>query len=31
MSVRDYAVNENKISDIEEYILEWFNKNGSLF
>ena len=31
MSVRDYAINENKISDIEEYILEWFNKNGSLF
>tara|TARA_B100000795_G_C22703950_1_gene400790 strand:+ start:164 stop:622 length:459 start_codon:yes stop_codon:yes gene_type:complete len=31
MSVRDYAVSENNITDVEEYILEWFNKNGSLF
>ena len=31
MSVRDYSINESKLNNAEEYILEWFNKNGSLF
>ena len=31
MSVRDYAVNESKLKNVEEYILEWFNQNGTLF
>ena len=31
MSVRDYSINESKLNDAEEYILEWFNKNGTLF
>ena len=31
MSVRDYAVNESSLKNVEEYILEWFNQNGTLF
>tara|TARA_B110000438_G_scaffold174619_1_gene166854 strand:+ start:505 stop:963 length:459 start_codon:yes stop_codon:yes gene_type:complete len=31
MSVRDYSINESKLNNAEEYILEWFNKNGTLF
>ena len=31
MSVRNYAVNESKLKNVEEYILEWFNQNGTLF
>ena len=31
MSVRDYSINESKLNNTEEYILEWFNKNGTLF
>jgi len=31
MSVRDYAVNESGLKNVEEYILEWFNQNGTLF
>ena len=31
MSVRDYSINESKLNNAEDYILEWFNKNGTLF
>lgn len=31
MSVRDYSVNESSLKNVEEYILEWFNENGTLF
>lgn len=31
MSIRDYSINESKLNNAEEYILEWFNKNGTLF
>ena len=31
MSVRDCSVNESSLKNVEEYILEWFNENGTLF
>ena len=31
MSVRDYSINETSLKNVEEYILEWFNENGTLF
>ena len=31
MSVKNYSVNEKDIKDVNEYILDWFNNNGSLF
>ena len=31
MSVRDCSVNESSLKNVEEYILEWFNQNGTLF
>ena len=31
MSIKNYSVNEKDIKDVNEYILDWFNNNGSLF
>ena len=31
ISVRDCSVNESSLKNVEEYILEWFNENGTLF
>ena len=31
MSVRDCSVSESSLKNVEEYILEWFNENGTLF
>jgi len=31
MSVKNYSINEKDIKDVNEYILDWFNNNGSLF
>ena len=31
MSVRDCSVNESSLKNVEKYILEWFNENGTLF
>tara|TARA_X000001036_G_C20056713_1_gene553267 strand:+ start:72 stop:530 length:459 start_codon:yes stop_codon:yes gene_type:complete len=31
MSVKNFSISEKDISDVNEYILDWFNNNGSLF
>ena len=31
MSVKNYSINEKDIKDVNQYILDWFNNNGSLF
>jgi len=31
MSVKNLSISEKDISDVNEYILDWFNNNGSLF